>query len=205
MIIIGEMNLTLKGKAGEFFCPRCAGQQAYAHKRVRRFLTLYFIPVIPLDTVSEHVQCQKCRQTFPVSALQQHEEDYRRVAVAQFADDVRRVMVLTMLADDRANPEELGVLARVYFQLAQRELTETEIQADIRQARAAKVEAATYAKAIASRRSAEEKDWILRGAFLIAAAQGDLPPARGEQLRKLLTALGVTEDRFRQIVEDASR
>lgn len=201
MLIIGEMNIGLKQGAGQFYCPRCQADRDYVHKRVRRFLTIYFIPLIPMDTVAEHVQCQQCRQTFSPSTIHLNRQDYQTLALHQFADDVRRVMVLVMLADDTADPEEILVLRSVYQQLTQRVLSDDEIRRDVFQARKARVAAATYARAIASRRTDEEKDWIVRGAFRIASAKGDLTEERLTQLKLIPTALGMSEERFRRIIE----
>jgi hypothetical protein len=204
VIIVGEMNLTLKKGSGEFYCPMCSGERPYVRKRIKRFLTVYFIPLIPLSTVSEHVQCQKCRQTFPLTATSLRPEDYQRAAAQQFADDVRRVMVLTMLADHEVQEEEISVIQRVYQQLTGRELTRAELDHDMLQARRSGVSAVTYARAIASRRSAEEKEWLIRGAFHVAAATGELSDRRMEQLKDLPTVLGVEPERFRQIVAESS-
>jgi tellurite resistance protein len=200
LIIVGEMNLTFKKRSGEFYCPSCEQPRVYVQKRVKRFLTLYFIPLIPLDTVNEFVECQNCRGSFTADSLDMRPEDYQRAARRMMADDVRRVMVLTMLADDVAEPAEIDVIRSTYRQLAERELTDAELKRDLVQARQAKVTAATYAAAIASRRSPAEKDLILRSAFLVASATGDLSDERKEQLKQLPIALGVSEEHFRQII-----
>lgn len=205
MIIIGEMDLTFSAGSGTFYCPTCRASQAYAGKKVRRFITLYFIPVIPIQTVSEHIQCQACRGTFPPQVVQFTEQHYEEMARREFADDVRRVMVLTLLAGDRIDPQEIGVLRNVYWQLGRRELTDQEIERDIYLARKAQVSPASYARAIAQRRSVEEREWIVRGAFLVASATGELTPERLEQLKLLPVALHIPEERFRQIIEDAAR
>jgi hypothetical protein len=44
MILIGEMNITYTKGIGEFYCPTCEKEHPCQHKRVRRFLTIYFIP-----------------------------------------------------------------------------------------------------------------------------------------------------------------
>src|ERR1051326_387841 len=46
---------------GLFHCPRCGGDRQYRHRSGRRFLTLFFIPVIPLTKAGEHAQCTTCR------------------------------------------------------------------------------------------------------------------------------------------------
>ena len=50
LIIFGTRGVTYSVATGEFHCPSCAIKRGYDHKRVRRFFTLYFIPLIPLDT-----------------------------------------------------------------------------------------------------------------------------------------------------------
>lgn len=56
---------------GLFHCPRCGGDRHYRHRSGRRFLTLFFIPVIPLTKAGEHVQCITCRTRYHVGVLRQ--------------------------------------------------------------------------------------------------------------------------------------
>ena len=204
MIIIGEMNVTLKKGSGEFYCPLCSTQRPYAHRRVKRFITLYFVPVLPIATVSEHLRCDKCRQQFPLAALRKRAEDYQHEQRLEFANDVRRVMVLTMIADGQVSPQELEVIRGTYRQLCGGELSEEELMHDIQQAKRARVDATQYARAIAARRNEQEKEWILRGAFLVASASGPLSPERLDQLKGLPAALQVSEDRFREIIAQSA-
>ncbi len=204
MLIIGEMNITYKRGVGDFYCPGCKRQQMYQQKRVRRFLTLYFIPVIPLDLIGEHVQCQSCRQQFTVDSLNFREEDYRREEMRQFANDVKRVMVLTMIADDIVDEDEIATVQQVYRRLTAEEISREQIEREVELARSSGASAARYAQIIAHRRSEEEKDWIVRGAFLVASAGGGISPERLEQLKLLPQALGMSEERFRQIIEQSA-
>ena len=52
-IIFGTRGVTSKKDRGQFQCPQCGSGCEYVHKSVRRFFTLYFIPVIPLDHLGE--------------------------------------------------------------------------------------------------------------------------------------------------------
>src|SRR5262249_21327507 len=70
MSILGPRGVTFGGHAGEFNCPGCGWtSQPYEHKTVRRFFTLYFIPVIPLDKLAEYVRCMTCGGTYQTSVL----------------------------------------------------------------------------------------------------------------------------------------
>jgi zinc-ribbon family len=55
--------------SGFFHCPHCGGDRQYRRRSGRYFFTLFFIPVIPLKKVSEHVQCTICRTRFAPDVL----------------------------------------------------------------------------------------------------------------------------------------
>jgi zinc-ribbon family len=61
-IIFGWRAVTYSIGHGRFHCPGCQTEQSYKHRRVRRFFTLYFIPLIPLEKIGEFVECEMCRQ-----------------------------------------------------------------------------------------------------------------------------------------------
>src|SRR4051812_26720635 len=54
---------------GTFLCPHCGADRSYSHKRLRRWFTLFFIPVIPLKTLGEYVECDTCKQAFKMGVL----------------------------------------------------------------------------------------------------------------------------------------
>src|SRR5260370_27289920 len=56
---------------GAFHCQRCGGDREYRHRAGRRWFTLFFIPVIPLNSVGEHVQCATCRTRYVTDVLSQ--------------------------------------------------------------------------------------------------------------------------------------
>lgn len=69
LIIFGSRAVTGSKGTGSFVCPRCGPGAPYDHKRVRRFFTLYFIPLIPLRTVGEYIECGTCRTTYKPEVL----------------------------------------------------------------------------------------------------------------------------------------
>ncbi|MDG4823847.1 zinc-ribbon domain-containing protein [Asanoa sp. WMMD1127] len=66
MIIFGVSVFYIFGLigTGHFHCPHCGGDRDYEHRTARRFFTLFFLPVIPLDKVGEVVRCKTCRTKF---------------------------------------------------------------------------------------------------------------------------------------------
>jgi hypothetical protein len=69
LIIFGSRSVTGSMGTGSFDCPQCGTNAPYEHKRVRRFFTLYFIPLIPLRTLGEYVECGQCRGTYKPEVL----------------------------------------------------------------------------------------------------------------------------------------
>jgi hypothetical protein len=45
---------------GRLHCHRCGGDRPYQKCVGRRWIHLFFLPVIPLDRIAEHVQCTNC-------------------------------------------------------------------------------------------------------------------------------------------------
>ena len=70
MLIIFGLRVFYRTIAqGIFHCRRCGGDREYRHREGRRWFTLFFIPVIPLNSASEHVQCATCRARYVTDVL----------------------------------------------------------------------------------------------------------------------------------------
>jgi len=69
MIIFGTKGITSIQKQGTFHCPACGAGANYTQKEVRRYFTLFFIPLIPLHKAGEYVECQRCGGSFKPEVL----------------------------------------------------------------------------------------------------------------------------------------
>jgi hypothetical protein len=69
-ILFGTRGITLTQQSGTFQCPQCGPQAPFSQKGIRRFFTLFFVPVIPLNQVAAYVECHRCRGQFDVNVLQ---------------------------------------------------------------------------------------------------------------------------------------
>jgi hypothetical protein len=54
---------------GTFHCQRCGGDRGYQERAGRRWFHLFFIPLIPLAMVGEHVRCGTCHTSYRVEVL----------------------------------------------------------------------------------------------------------------------------------------
>jgi hypothetical protein len=70
MIIYGYRNREKELGTGNFYCSKCEVQRPYRYKKLVRYFTLFFIPLFPLGTLSEYVECQVCGRTYTTEVLQ---------------------------------------------------------------------------------------------------------------------------------------
>ncbi len=80
IIIFGTRGVERKLDAGRFHCPHCRRDSSYTRKRLTRFFTLYFIPVIPLGKIGELVRCDTCGSTYSPEVLRLTPSDVQYVA-----------------------------------------------------------------------------------------------------------------------------
>ena len=71
LIILGLRVFYRTMAQGVFYCRRCGGDREYRHRAGRRWFTVFFLPVIPLNKVGEHVQCTTCRTRYVTDVLGQ--------------------------------------------------------------------------------------------------------------------------------------
>jgi hypothetical protein len=54
---------------GMFHCQRCGGDREFFHRSGRRWFHIFWIPLIPLAHVGEHVQCAVCGTRYRMEVL----------------------------------------------------------------------------------------------------------------------------------------
>ncbi|MEO5714098.1 MAG: DUF4190 domain-containing protein [Luteolibacter sp.] len=69
MIIFGTRGITAIQQKGSFHCPACGAGALYNKKEVRRFFTLFFVPLIPLNKAADYIECLRCGGTFKPEVL----------------------------------------------------------------------------------------------------------------------------------------
>jgi uncharacterized tellurite resistance protein B-like protein len=200
MIIFGTRGVTYSAGSGEFFCPRCRAEASYSQKRVRRFFTLYFIPLIPLDQLGEYVECGQCRGTFELTVL-----DYDPAAAAadfkaEFHRAVARVMVEMMVADGRVDERERQAFHRVYRQLTGSDIPEPKLQAAVESARQGQWSVTESLAQIADSLNDNGKETLVKAAYLVAVADDDMPEEERKLIADVGAALGMTGAHIKGVI-----
>jgi hypothetical protein len=69
MIIWGTRGREKTVDYGSFHCPNCRCSSPYEQRRVSTYFTLYFIPLFPISSHGEYVQCGQCSGAYDVAIL----------------------------------------------------------------------------------------------------------------------------------------
>ena len=81
LIIWGTQTTPRCEAKGSFDCPRCSMRRTYALMAIKRWFTLYFLPVIPLGTRGRYVQCESCAETYSLEILGLPPQPFRETSL----------------------------------------------------------------------------------------------------------------------------
>jgi tellurite resistance protein len=202
MIIVGTRGITYSAGQGTFSCPSCSSFRQYKKKRVRRFFTLYFIPIIPLDLIGEYVECSACESTWKTDILDYEPAQPRRNIEAEYQLAVRRVMVLMTLSDGLIQDEELDEIGRIYEIIGKTRIEREAIRKEATEALRAGESVEEYLSAVASYLNEAGKENIIRAAFMVAAADGTFHEAEKALLGRIGTSLGMSRSHLNGVIND---
>ncbi|BCU76431.1 hypothetical protein [Luteolibacter sp. LG18] len=117
MIIFGTRGVTTTHEKGVFHCPSCGPGSGFRWRRVRRFFTLYFIPVIPLDLVGEFIECNQCKRTYDLRVLEYNPASEALKLEGEFHKTLRQVMLASIPATLRLDRPALVRLMELHESL----------------------------------------------------------------------------------------
>ncbi len=197
MIIFGTRTMHSVRKTGVFHCPRCGASQSYDHKDVKRWFTLYFIPVIPMGTAGSFIQCRRCAGTFNESVLSYDPQaDLRDIHLK-----LRGVLVLAMLANGHGvDAGEVRAICDYYHEATNTPLAEQDIQGDVELALANQVQLGDFARQVAPKLTFNGKAMFVRGAYRVLSAKADPRPDAGAVLAELAAAFQISSQQVQEIV-----
>jgi len=203
MILIGTMNLTRTRDSGQFYCPTCGERQEYRLRARRPFLTLYFIPVVPIGGAELFVSCRGCRDKWDVTVLEMDQEQHRQVQTDQFHDEALRAAVLIVLADGHISESEITSLQRIAARLFGRQVDREELGELCSIAEQNGVEAKNYILTVSRRWNQTQRSEALQVMFLAATAEGEMGPQQSREMAELRDVLNMTDQEYQQAIEAA--
>lgn len=201
MLIIGTMDWTSNVGSTSAYCPNCGVQQFFRQKSSRPFLTLYFIPCIPLGRTLEYLQCTVCKGTFGMELLNlsTHITEHLQ-SIVPFEEDLIRAMATIMLEDGEIEESEINAALYAFQRLMGRELTREELGDACDQVARMQQKTVHFLKQAEDRWDDEQKTMLVQAMFWTASATGSISPERTAALTAMGRILSISEDRYREIV-----
>lgn len=202
MILIGTMNLTTTRERGNFYCPTCAVNEPYRLRARRPWLTLYFIPTVPVGAAELFVQCDQCRSTWDPSVLDMDQQSHEQAQEAQFRDEALRASVLVVIADDQISEPEIDALQTIGTHLLERPIDREELGQLCSIAQQNQIQADNYVLTVSRRWTQKQRLTALQSMFLAATAE-EMGDDQMKLLARMREVLELTDEEYQRAIEEA--
>lgn len=203
MIFVGTVNLIRNRDEGTFLCPACGVSQGYRLKARRTWLTLYFIPTIPMGNHEYFVQCDYCKSNWDPSVLEMDQVNHPDAKEDQFSEQAVNAAVLVVLADNVITENEIRVLQRIAAHLTQRSVDRDELGQICSNAQQNRIEAVNYVLTVSKHWNQDQRARALQGMFLAATADGELGELQLGVLARMQELFDFTDAEYHSAIEQA--
>ena len=204
IIFFGTRGIDKHKDSGHFYCPACSDKRSYTHKEVKRWFTLYFIPVIPLGSAGEFVQCDYCNMAFEPKVLEWDPDHDHKLFLAAFAGAVKRVMAMAALADDRGEPPNFETSREIYGRATAFELQPGEMEHEMSAAQTDGMGLAHYVPPLMPRMDDPMKERLLLAAHEASMLRGMYSPGQRRLVDELGSLLQMTPAHVQGVLSQAS-
>lgn len=191
---VGSRKSTIK--TGTFHCPRCNCDRSYTHKKVTRYFTLFFIPLIPLNDLGDFVECHACKDTYYPRVLQQKSKAQIEGAISE---GIRHVIAAMLLADGVVDVREkfFGVMIGTKFGCSDYGLEQLEKDLESLDQSQLDAKMREFGQVL----SPEGKEMILRSAVLLAGADDDIDDREIAMIERIAGRLGLRPSQYRPVIQ----
>src|SRR6185295_3634084 len=165
MIIWGSRGRTSVVQEGQFFCPRCRSNQPYKLKRVQRWFTLYFIPIIPMGVLGEYAECGQCLTTWKTEVLTAAPPADREQTVQdELRRAMRRSMAMVLLASGREDPAAIDAGSRIFRKQIGMSMPDAELSRELKDVKEQGIDVKRYLANFGAHLSAQQKEALVTAA-----------------------------------------
>lgn len=211
-IIFGTRGMSSTVNRGEFFCPNCNGKTQYSHKRGRNWFTLYFIPVIPLNSTGDYIECSRCQGTFTMEVLNyqapppgmgmgggaapipQHQLQ------EMFVMAMKQSMIAMLLADGVVNENQIHQLRAKFQEVSGVGVTEQDLKEEVAHVQQQGSMAIGMLEQLAGQLNEGGKEMVLEAAYKIAIADGSYSSPEQQFMNQIAHALQIDHGSFQAMM-----
>lgn len=204
MILIGTVNITRTRGAGDFHCPTCGQIREYQLKSRRPFLTLYFIPTVPIGGAEFFVRCRGCRSHWDPAILHLDADAHREMREQQFGGEAFRSAVLAAMEGGEMSHERIETLIRIGERLLCEPIDREDVGRLCSSAKQNGITAENYVRSVSGNWDTEQQDFALQAMFVAAAAEGELSESAVRLLASLRQILDLTDAEYQAAIEAAT-
>jgi hypothetical protein len=172
---------------GTFHCRRCGGDREYRHRSGRRWFTLFFLPVIPLNSVGEHVQCTTCRTRYVTEVLSQPTTAQMQAALPA---GMRAAVSAMLRSGDPASPASRQRAIEAVMQAGTPGYDEATLNADLMMPFDSIRPALNQ---VGAQLTIQAREWYLAEVIRIAMADGTLTEGERHAALAIGVDLGMTQ------------
>ncbi len=202
MIIFGTRGVKSTLSKGNFSCPQCAANRLYQHKKVTRFFTLYFVPLIPLGSAGEYVECQTCYGTFVPRVLDNGSDQSEKKFQAIYEEAMRHSMILMMLADGHIDPEEMETVQQIINKFGHNDVSMPELELLVERVQKENLPLSHYLTQVAPSLNEHGKEIIIKCAIAVASADGHIDESELQLISDMAKNLEMSNSHLKGIIHD---
>ncbi len=211
MIIFGTRGIKSKIKSGNFICPQCETDRKYDHKKVTKFFTLYFIPLIPLGSAGEYVECKTCKGTFIPRVLNyqrtqsQNQQQQQDQFLSEYEKAMKHSLVLMMLADGEIDDREMVVVLMVINKFGHNDITMEQLENYVAETQRNPQNVSTYLKKVGPMLNEHGKQMLIKCGLAVAGADGVIDDSEISVLYEMGLAMEMKKSEVKTLLEEAQK
>ena len=187
MLIFGLSVFFRTVGEGVFYCPTCGGDRGYRRRTGRRWFTLFFVPVIPLNHLGEVVECRACRSRFTTSVLKLPTAEQMAAALPA---GMRAAVALVLIAGDETEENARRRAVEAVRGYGEEYYDNDALDGDLGMPSPFLAEEIARAGA---QLAVEAKEWFLAQTVRVGLADGPLSEAERQALHRVAAELGMTQ------------
>jgi hypothetical protein len=174
---------------GVFHCQRCGGDRQYRHRGGRRWFHIFFIPLIPLDRMGDHLQCTTCRGRYRKGVLAV--PTAAQMAAALPAGTLAAATCMLLAGDPSSELARRRAVDAVRA-AGLADYDEDALDQDLVRSAMAGADVAATLNALAAQLAVPAREWFLADVVRIGLADGQLTEEERLAARHVAANLGLT-------------
>lgn len=202
MIIFGTKSTNKVLDRGTFLCPNCESETSFEKRRAKSWFHLYFIPLIPLKTYPNFVECRSCAATFVEGVLNSSNHANSNGIRAEFEKASLAILVRMAWADGKIERDEVEAIHSVVNHMSTHEYSYEDIESEISAAENSHEDALSVAKNVGNMINDSGREIILQAVFHVAVSDGEFAEQEQDLIWQIGDGLGMTPAHVRGVLSE---